>query len=111
MANYLIMPYAKNNQDSTPVSPMLVPSVGPTLLYVVDMTLLQRDIQYKIAVTLESSIESSEDSDEETEPKDSSSHFEASHDANETNETSFGSEPRPVRSAHSIDSEESDDEV
>ncbi|GFO21838.1 hypothetical protein PoB_004834300 [Plakobranchus ocellatus] len=30
MANYLIMPYAKNNQDPTTGSPMLGLSVGPT---------------------------------------------------------------------------------
>ncbi|GFO14566.1 RNA-directed DNA polymerase from mobile element jockey [Plakobranchus ocellatus] len=33
MANCLIMPYAKNNQDSTPGSPMLGLSVGSTLLF------------------------------------------------------------------------------
>ncbi|GFO28407.1 hypothetical protein PoB_005491200 [Plakobranchus ocellatus] len=32
--NYLIMPYAKNNRDPTPGSPMLGLSVGPTLLMV-----------------------------------------------------------------------------
>ncbi|GFO44098.1 hypothetical protein PoB_007060300 [Plakobranchus ocellatus] len=30
MANYLIMPYAKNNQDLTPGSSMLGLSMGPT---------------------------------------------------------------------------------
>ncbi|GFN75949.1 hypothetical protein PoB_000245500 [Plakobranchus ocellatus] len=33
MANYLIKPNAKNNQDPTPGSPMFELSVGPTLLY------------------------------------------------------------------------------
>ncbi|GFO18791.1 hypothetical protein PoB_004529600 [Plakobranchus ocellatus] len=33
MANDLIMPYAKNNQDHTPSSSMLGLSVGPTLLF------------------------------------------------------------------------------
>ncbi|GFO28814.1 hypothetical protein PoB_005531900 [Plakobranchus ocellatus] len=33
MANYLIMPHAKNNQDPTPGSPMLGLSVGPTLIF------------------------------------------------------------------------------
>ncbi|GFN79163.1 LOW QUALITY PROTEIN: hypothetical protein PoB_000566900 [Plakobranchus ocellatus] len=33
MANYLKMPYAKNNQDPTPGSPTLRLSMGPTLLY------------------------------------------------------------------------------
>ncbi|GFN92085.1 hypothetical protein PoB_001859100 [Plakobranchus ocellatus] len=33
MANYLIMLYAKNNQDPTPGSPVLVLSVEPTLHY------------------------------------------------------------------------------
>ncbi|GFN82237.1 hypothetical protein PoB_000874300 [Plakobranchus ocellatus] len=32
MVNYLIIPYAKNNQDPTPGSPVLGPSMGPTLL-------------------------------------------------------------------------------
>ncbi|GFN86254.1 hypothetical protein PoB_001276000 [Plakobranchus ocellatus] len=32
MANYLIMPYAKNNQNPTPGSPMLGLRVRPTLL-------------------------------------------------------------------------------
>ncbi|GFO33394.1 hypothetical protein PoB_005989900 [Plakobranchus ocellatus] len=32
MANYLIMPYAKNNQDPPPGSPMLGLSTGSTLL-------------------------------------------------------------------------------
>ncbi|GFN89927.1 hypothetical protein PoB_001643300 [Plakobranchus ocellatus] len=32
MANFLIMPYVKNNQDPTSASPMLGLSVGPTLL-------------------------------------------------------------------------------
>ncbi|GFO01851.1 hypothetical protein PoB_002835600 [Plakobranchus ocellatus] len=31
MANYLIMPYAKNNQDPTPDSQMLRLNVGPSL--------------------------------------------------------------------------------
>ncbi|GFN94485.1 hypothetical protein PoB_002099100 [Plakobranchus ocellatus] len=31
-ANYLIMPFAKNNQDHTPGSPMLGLSMGPSLL-------------------------------------------------------------------------------
>ncbi|GFO49840.1 rho GTPase-activating protein 18, partial [Plakobranchus ocellatus] len=33
MANYLIMPYSKNNQNPTPGSPMLGSSVGPALLH------------------------------------------------------------------------------
>ncbi|GFN86263.1 hypothetical protein PoB_001276900 [Plakobranchus ocellatus] len=33
MANYHIMPYAKNNQDPNPGSPMLGLSVEPTLLF------------------------------------------------------------------------------
>ncbi|GFN99990.1 hypothetical protein PoB_002649600 [Plakobranchus ocellatus] len=37
MANYLIMPYAKNNQDPTPGSQMLGLSVGPTLLFTLDL--------------------------------------------------------------------------
>ncbi|GFN96948.1 craniofacial development protein 2-like [Plakobranchus ocellatus] len=36
MANYLIMPYAKNNQNPAPGSPTLVRSVGTTLLYFVE---------------------------------------------------------------------------
>ncbi|GFO30002.1 hypothetical protein PoB_005650700 [Plakobranchus ocellatus] len=34
MANYLIMPYANNNQDPTPGSPMFGLSVGPTLHFI-----------------------------------------------------------------------------
>ncbi|GFO22168.1 hypothetical protein PoB_004867300 [Plakobranchus ocellatus] len=33
MANYLILPYARNIQDPTPGTPMFRLSVGPTLLF------------------------------------------------------------------------------
>ncbi|GFO49993.1 hypothetical protein PoB_007649800 [Plakobranchus ocellatus] len=40
MANYLIKPYAKNNQDPTPGSPMLGQSVEPTLLTLFNLHLM-----------------------------------------------------------------------
>ncbi|GFO21536.1 hypothetical protein PoB_004804100 [Plakobranchus ocellatus] len=56
MANYLIMPYAKNNQNPTPGSPMLGLNVGPTLLFIPSLRGDACNLQRAVCSRFESAI-------------------------------------------------------